>query len=290
MIKCDIHKNLHGAVDKMKLDIDLTIDRRSFLAIYGASGAGKTSLLKILSGLMKADSGVISFDDTLWFDNEMKIDLPPQKRSVGFVFQEYSLFPNMTIKGNLEYALRKGDSKKTIDELLDIMQIKNLAESYPKNLSGGQQQRVALARAVVQKPKLLLLDEPFSALDDALRSQMQEYILKIHNRYALTTIMVSHNKSEIIRMADRVIELENGKISEDEEPSHLFQIKKLKVNALVLNIDRDQLKIEVDLTGISNFVKVGLDQIEQIQVGDTVTLEIEYSGGKVTVEGAVLVL
>ena len=172
----------------------------------------------MVAGLMRPDSGFISLGDDVWFNHEKRIDVIPQKRSVGMVFQDYSLFPNMTVRQNLEFALSTGQDRQIVDELLEISGLGNFAGKRPTLLSGGQRQRVALARAMVRMPAILLLDEPLSALDTRMRTTLQDYILDFHRRFNLTIILVSHDLNEVIKMSRRVLVLEGGTISKDCEP------------------------------------------------------------------------
>lgn len=221
MIRLNLKKTLLGSLGKFVLEIDFTIQENEFIAIYGKSGSGKTTILRMIAGLEKPEEGFITFKDIVYFDSKKKIHLPPQKRNVGFVFQNYALFPNMTVLENLEYAAEK-HRKNQIEELLELLDLYQLKDRYPNALSGGQQQRVALARALVRNPKILLLDEPLSALDPFTRTRLQEEIRKIHKYYQLTTILVSHDKPEVFKLSDRVLILEDGKISNVGKPQEVF--------------------------------------------------------------------
>jgi len=209
MIKIDIYKNLHGSNGEMHLDVNLKIKKGDFIALNGLSGSGKTTLLRILAGLEDA-SGEIKIDDEIWLND--KIKLPTQKREIGFVFQDYALFANMSVIENLLYV--KNDIKLA-EYLLEITELSELKKRVPNNLSGGQKQRVSLCRALMKKPKLLLMDEPLSALDPAMRTKLQNEILTLHKEFETTTIMVSHDPSEIYRLSNRVIVLNQGKIIDD---------------------------------------------------------------------------
>ena len=222
MISFHINKQLQSAAGQMMLDVECHINKGELATIYGVSGAGKTTILRILAGLLLPEKGIIQIGDETWLDTERKINLPPQKRNIGFVFQHYALFPNMTVRGNLAYAMQKGQPESIIDELLTMMDLELLQSRYPHNLSGGQQQRVALARALVRKPKILLLDEPLSALDTEMRLKLQDQILNINKAYKLTTILVSHDKDEILKLSDKVFLLEGGRINSSGKPDLLF--------------------------------------------------------------------
>lgn len=222
MIQLSINKTLNFASGKMQLSFQLNIEQHTFLTLYGKSGAGKTSLLRILAGLLRPDNGLIIVNGTTWLDTTNGINLPPQKRSIGFVFQDYALFPNMTVRENLEFALIKGQDPKIINELIEIVELGDLQNRKPDSISGGQQQRAALARSLVQRPEILLLDEPLAALDLEMRLKLQPYILQLHQEYKLTTILVSHDIPEVVKMSDQVVHLEQGKIIRQGAPIEIF--------------------------------------------------------------------
>ena len=195
-----------------RLEVDLQLYPQELLALTGPSGSGKTTILRILAGLEKRAKGRLTVQGELWQDSAQGIFLAPQQRSIGGVFQDYALFPNMSVVQNLQFALPKTENQILIEELLEVMDLQELKTAYPRELSGGQQQRVALARALVRRPKLLLLDEPLSALDTQMREHLQAFIRLLHERYELTTLLISHHPEEIQRLADRVIVMEKGKI------------------------------------------------------------------------------
>ncbi len=206
MIKIDIIKKLYGAVGEMSLDINLNIKKGEFIAISGKSGSGKTTLLRVLAGLEDAN-GDIEIDNRVWLSKK-KI-LPTQKREIGFLFQDYALFPNMSVEDNLLFVKKDKELAKYLLEVTELTELKN---RLPNSLSGGQKQRVSLCRALMSRPKLLLLDEPLSALDPTMRKKLQNEILLLHKEFNITTIIVSHDPSEIYHLADRVVVLELGKI------------------------------------------------------------------------------
>lgn len=226
MIGINIRKRLAGADGLLDLHFTTQIQKGELITLYGPTGAGKTSILRMLAGLVKPDEGSILVDGQVWFDKAKRIEIITQQRDIGMVFQDYSLFPNMTIRENLTYALTKGQDGGIIDHLLDIAGLVNLQHQKPLKLSGGQKQRVALARALVRKPKLLLLDEPLSALDRVMRNKLQDYIIQFHREFELTTILVSHDLPEVIKMSERVLVLENGAISQDGAPKNLLESPK----------------------------------------------------------------
>jgi molybdate transport system ATP-binding protein len=235
MIELFFAKRLFDAGGGMNLRVDLTIEKGQLVTLYGASGAGKTSILRMLAGLMTPDKGRLLVNGVTWFNSEKKIHTKPQHRNIGIVFQDYALFPNMTVRENITYALDKNQPKSVVDELLQFMELTNLHRQRPQLLSGGQKQRVALARALARKPEILLLDEPLSALDTELRLKMQDYILNTHKAFGLTTILVSHDILEVVRLSDKVYVIENGIIAKQGLPREVLSIEKLAsiINSIV---------------------------------------------------------
>jgi len=276
MIELVIEKKLIAASGVMNLNIQVQIEANSFVAIYGKSGAGKTSLLRLLAGLLTPDAGKIVVEGIPWFSLKPKINLAIQKRAVGMVFQDYALFPNMTVRENLRFALGKGHSQNIIQELLDLMELDNLQNRKPNSLSGGQQQRVALARALVQQPKILLLDEPLSALDYQMRVKLQNYLVQAHRKYQLTTILVSHDIPEIIKLADQVLIMEHGSIVQQGEPLATLAQQQISgkfqfIGEIVAIYPQDFLNILHILIG-KETVRIIADEQETIglMVGDRV--------------------
>ncbi|AXH09629.1 molybdenum ABC transporter ATP-binding protein [Malaciobacter halophilus] len=209
MIDIEVNKELIGSNGKMNLDIKLNINEGDFIALTGLSGSGKTTLLRILAGLEQSKSK-IKVDNKIWQDN--KKFLPPQQREIGFVFQDYALFTNMSVKQNLLYVNK---DEKLANHLLELTELSQLENRNVTSLSGGQKQRVSLCRALMNRPKLLLMDEPLSALDPSMRTKLQDEILTLHREFKTTTIMVSHDPSEIYRLSNRVIVLQDAKIIKD---------------------------------------------------------------------------
>lgn len=216
MIQIDITKKLHGSNGEINLNVKLDVKEGSFLALSGKSGSGKTTLLRVLAGLEDA-KGEIKVDDETWLDKRQL--LAPQKRKIGFVFQEYALFENMSVEQNLLFVQK---DKALAKKLLEMTELSTLANRMPNSLSGGQKQRVSLCRAMMSQPKLLLMDEPLSALDPLMRNKLQEEILTLHREFNTTTIMVSHDPSEIYKLASRVVVIEQGDVIQDGSPMEVL--------------------------------------------------------------------
>ncbi len=281
MIDITFIKPLNMACGTVNLDININIKEGAFVSLYGVSGAGKTTLLRILSGLEIPKSGKISVNDEVWFDSKKKINLPPQKRGVGFVFQDFALFPNMTVEQNLLYALKKNDDQNYVKTIIDIIGLQKLVSYYPSKLSGGQKQRVALARAIVSRPKILLLDEPLSALDEQMRSKLQNELLEVHKRFKMTTILVSHDLSEIFKLCNDVIWIKNGKIKSQGTPAEIFLKHKtddtFELIGELLEIRKIEMVYILTLHVGHEFIKTiaTKDEIQGLKIGDKVRMIIK---------------
>ncbi len=278
MISLELYKILKTSEGDLPLDISFQINDGEFITIEGHSGAGKTTVLRLIAGLVKPERGRLVVNGMEWLDTGKNFYLPPQKRNVGFVFQEYSLFPNMTVYENIRYALNGKSGLSQVEEAMEIMELEQLKDRYPLNLSGGQKQRAALARAIVRKPEILLLDEPLSALDSEMRTRLQDYILKVHRLLKLTTIMVSHDISEIFKMSDRVIRLDKGKIINEGAAQEVFHKKyisgKFKFTGDVLDVEKDDVVFIVSVLIGNNIVKViaSREEAEELRTGDKVMI------------------
>lgn len=276
MISIKLEKSLQAASGKLLLHLDLEFEKGEFITLYGDSGAGKTSALRLLAGLMEPDRGNIKVHGKTWYCSENNIMVPPQKRKIGFVFQDYALFPHLTVRKNLEFAQGKTKDKKTIEALIRITELENLQHQLPDQLSGGQRQRVALARAVVQKPEILLLDEPLSALDMKIRSKLQDHLLQLHQDFGLTTILVSHDIGEIHKLSDRVITLENGKISGTGKPVEIFSHHgvsgKFQFTGRVLKIEKQDVIYVLSILINQEIVRVIAreKEVAELNIGDPV--------------------
>ncbi|HSZ71191.1 MAG TPA: ATP-binding cassette domain-containing protein [Cytophagaceae bacterium] len=278
MFEIEVKKKLHASHGSMLLDVTLQIEQGKFASIYGKSGAGKTTLLKILAGLILPEEGFIKAASETWFSKEKSIHEIPQRRKIGFVFQDYALFPNMTLYENLTFVLPDKKNKKRLLEIMEIMELGALAHQVPAMLSGGQQQRCALARALVREPDLLLLDEPFSSLDPEMRYVLQNEIIRIHRHFGLTTFMISHDPSEIYRLSDYVIEMDLGKIIRQGTPSEVFQHKeisgKIQLTGEVLDVIANDIVYVVKVIVGNNLMNVVITKEEalQLQSGDKVLI------------------
>ena len=274
MIVINITKHLNTADGALEAHFNLSIHDGEFLTLFGPSGAGKTTLMRMIAGLEKPDSGHIEVDGEVWFDHTQKINLTPQKRSIGFVFQDYALFPTMSVRENLLFAAENAQQRRTVDELIDLIELSNLASRLPSTLSGGQKQRVALARALVRQPKILLLDEPLSALDPTMRQKLQDELTLIHKRLGVTTLLVSHDISETVKLSDRLAQIESGKILRTCKPMEFFSPQtlsgKLQLIGEVLKMEEDFPIVIVTLLVGSSVVRTVLssEEASALRIGD----------------------
>ncbi|CAI3941974.1 ABC-type sulfate/molybdate transport systems [Commensalibacter communis] len=214
----NVQKTLLAGQRSFQLHLEYASSCKS-VAIFGPSGAGKTTLIKMIAGLLQPDIGLIKIGSCVFFDKKQKINLKPQQRNLAYFFQSYSLFPHLTVQQNISFPLKKGIFNSTkkynnleISLLLERFELVNLAHQYPHELSGGQQQRVALARALITKPKLLLLDEPFSMLDYQLGKRLRSEVKAIQQQINCLLLIISHDQEDVDFFAEDVLILENGKL------------------------------------------------------------------------------
>ncbi len=192
------------------------------IVLFGPSGAGKTLTLDCIAGLEKPDAGYISVNNTLYFDSEKSINISPQKRKVGYLFQNYALFPHLTVEKNIIFGMRSGKKIKELERMLDIFEIHGIEKRYPSQLSGGQCQRVALARALITQPQILLLDEPFSSIDHITRVRLRRDLKKIREMIKIPIVLITHNPVEAYTMADTLVVYRHGGIEQIGSPKEIF--------------------------------------------------------------------
>ncbi|WP_299870881.1 ABC transporter ATP-binding protein [uncultured Cocleimonas sp.] len=221
-------------------DVCISIEQGEFVCLLGPSGCGKTTLLRLIAGLTDIDSGEVTLE------GESLSGLPARKRGFGIVFQSYSLFPNMTIAENIGYGLKIRDTpvnqiNTRVTELLDLIKLPQIADKFPGQLSGGQQQRVALARAIAVDPRVLLLDEPLSALDAKVRGDLRDEILQLQRALGIPTLMVTHDQEEALALADKIICMNQGAVVQAGTPKELYQ--------------KPATRFVADFMGTSNLIK-----------------------------------
>ncbi len=193
--------------------------------LFGSSGSGKTTMLRCLAGLEKPDSGTIKFGDELWFDSSTSVFVPPQQRNIGYLSQDYALFPHLNVVHNIGYGLRglpAGEKAVRVTELMRLLGLEEFGRRFPRELSGGQQQRVALARAVVRRPRLLLLDEPLAALDTPVRTRLRGELRRLLTQFGIPTVLVTHDRTEALALGDDLVVMDNGKNIQQGPPHEVF--------------------------------------------------------------------
>ena len=270
MLYIDIKKQLGD----FTLDIEIETNKET-LALFGASGCGKTITLKCVAGIEKPDEGEIVLNDKILFSSKKKINLPPQRRNVGLLFQSYALFPNMTLEENIAISIPKNcpNKDKTVRNRIREFSLEGLEENYPHELSGGQQQRTALARMLVNEPEILMLDEPFSALDEHLRWKLEQRLITTLHDYGSTALYVSHNKDEVYRIADKIAIYNQGKIQSIGEKEEIFS-KPQSVDAAKL----------IGCDNISKAQKIGRNKVYaidwdmELESEETVQEGLKYVG------------
>jgi molybdate transport system ATP-binding protein len=214
----DIAKRVIAQGRAFDLAVQFRIDAER-LALFGPSGAGKSLTLQVLAGLVRPDQGRIVIDGDVWLDRSRNVDVPTRARHVGYVFQDYALFPHRTVRDNVAAALARWyprplvqAERRAIDELLDVFALNDVRDSYPVQLSGGQRQRTALARAMAAHPRLLLLDEPFSSLDAELRVRLRADLLDVQRRFGIPMVLITHDPDDLAHCAESVIVLREGRV------------------------------------------------------------------------------
>lgn len=211
-----IEVRVERRIGAFRLDVDFTTDGAGVTALFGRSGAGKTSLVNTLAGLLTPERGRIVIDDMVLFDSSAGIDLPPERRRIGYVFQESRLFPHLSVRGNLEYGMKRvplGERRMDLDQVTDVLGIGDLLSRRPRLLSGGERQRVALGRALLASPRILLMDEPLASLDAARKAEILPFIERLCDTFAVPIVYVTHAMDEIARLADTLVLMTEGRVA-----------------------------------------------------------------------------
>lgn len=218
LIQIDVEKELVSRGRSFRLDAAFSSEEQ-FVVLFGPSGSGKTLTLQSVAGLVTPDAGRIALNGRVLFDSKRGINVPSRSRGIGYLFQDYALFPHLSVAENVGFAIKKSfrwrlskQDRRRVEEFLDIFEISHLAESFPFDLSGGQKQRVALARALIRKPDILLLDEPFSALDTLLRVRLRKELSDIQARFNIPVIMITHDPEDIKAFAETLVSYELGRV------------------------------------------------------------------------------
>ena len=271
-IKVHIIKNFPG----FSLKIDFESDAKN-IALLGPSGSGKSVTLKCLAGIIKPDSGYIELNGRVLFDSENHVNLAPQKRKVGYLFQSYALFPNMSVKNNiltgLHYQKDKEEKEKTLNNYAKLLNIEDILDNYPHEISGGQAQRVALARILVSDPEILLLDEPFSALDAFLRNKLQMELKGLLEKYNKQTILVSHDRDESYLLSNEIVLVDSGKTIVQNDTKELFK-NPVYLKAAILSGCKNFSKVKVLDEHHLHLIDWGFD----LELKEKIPNDIKYIG------------
>ncbi|MDC7998150.1 ATP-binding cassette domain-containing protein [Gilvibacter sediminis] len=281
MIDITLQKSLNSQGGKITLDLSLQIAAGSFNALFGPSGAGKTSTLKMISGLLKPDTGSIQSHGDIWFDSQKKINLAPGKRKIAYVFQDAALFPNMSVLENIKYAAGADPDKAYLENLISSMGLEKLVNHKPDMLSGGQAKRAALARALAQKPELLLLDEPFSALDQSAKIKLQQHLSRLHQDYGFTVILVSHDHAEVMQLAQNAFVIEDGKLLRSGTPAEVFGLESAsdEITVMAQIIDHDTESITVMHQGRT--YRLTWEASHQPTIGSWINIRLKTSNAQI---------
>ncbi|HEU20189.1 MAG TPA: ATP-binding cassette domain-containing protein [Deltaproteobacteria bacterium] len=251
----DLNISIRKKLPHFDLDVSFSCRESRLLVLVGPSGAGKTTIIRILAGLDRPDEGRIIYNGETWVDTDKKIFLPPQKRQVGYVFQEYTLFPHLTVAGNVAFA---ADDKGNVSSLLQRFNIGHLKDRKPDKISGGERQRCAICQAMARRPRLLLLDEPFSALDAVTRQNLREELRKLKRELSIPVIHVTHDIAEALYLGDDVLPMVSGRI-----------VRKWMVQFMLKGRLPEQERVSEDLNGFDSGRRTDLsvlyDSLEVLQ-------------------------
>ena len=267
---------------------NIKIDSGSFTTLLGPSGCGKTTLLRIIAGLENPDTGEIYFGNKCIFSNEKRINIPPEKRNLGFVFQDFALWPHMTVFENVAFGLRTSKNTKNLKEkvksALHIVQLDDFEQRYPHQLSGGQQQRVAFARAIVIEPQCILFDEPLSALDALLREEMRTELKDLITKLGITAVFVTHDQAEAMSMSDKIAVLSKGVIEQYTDPETIYSAPKTEFVAKFVGlsnwIDKNTMfrPEKATLKPLENARKFDIKAVSSQFLGNCYQIQLDYQG------------
>lgn len=248
----------------IEIDLERPINDFGVLALFGPSGCGKTTVLRLLAGLIRPDEGVIEVDGKVWYSSDERISLSPQQRDIGFLFQDYALFPHLNVAENIGFGIRSlpaDERQNRLAEILELFELQQFDRRLPHQLSGGQQQRVALARALIRRPKLLLLDEPLSALDSILREQLRGELRQRLAQLKTPVIVVTHDRVEAIALADQVAAMDSGVIQQIGSVADVFNRPKNALLAKLFGVETIALGEIVGASEGLATVRVGSTQL-----------------------------
>ena len=275
-----LHIDVTHQFGDLHLNVQADIPAKGVTAIFGRSGAGKSSLINLVAGLTKLHQGKIILNGRTLFDTEKRINLPPEKRKVGYVFQEHRLFPHYRVEGNLKYGCKRLDQAKFL-QLVELLGISHLLNRFPISLSGGEKQRVAIGRALLSEPDILLMDEPLSALDLPRKNELMEYLGKLAKNLDIPILYVSHSLDEVVRLADNLLLLENGKVVAFDKTVNVWQSPEFaawqpdvqRLSLLELPIVQQQADYNMQALAIGE-QRIWINQQSRYQLGDTVRITI----------------
>ena len=278
MIKIQIYKEFFKSANQFSIDVDFSLKKGSFNALFGDSGSGKTTILNVIAGIKYADRGKISVLDNVWLDTAAQINLAINKRKIGVVFQNSILFPHLTVYENLVFSKEKNDSLELMNELIELFSISDLLKQFPENLSGGEKQKVAIVRSLIRNPDLLLLDEPFSAVDFQQRKELQDALLQVHQKLKFTALVISHDIEEVVRLSDNIFMLDKGKVIKNGPALALFENKEedttISLTGIVVSVEQLGRNQKIRIL-VGNEIHAIEKENSMHQIGDRIIVEMK---------------
>ena len=278
MIKIQIYKEFFKSANQFYIDVDFSLKKGSFNALFGDSGSGKTTILNVIAGIKYADRGKISVLDNVWLDTAAQINLAINKRKIGVVFQNSILFPHLTVYENLVFSKEKNDSLELMNELIQLFSISDLLKQFPENLSGGEKQKVAIVRSLIRNPDLLLLDEPFSAVDFQQRKELQDALLQVHQKLKFTALVISHDIEEVVRLSDNIFMLDKGKVIKNGPALALFENKEedttISLTGIVVSVEQLGRNQKIRIL-VGNEIHAIEKDNSMHQIGDRIIVEMK---------------